>query len=147
MLLFSLSFPKPLLHRRWAWMMLAVLIVASAGLSRPLLITSCCSPQSSAMGDFPGLAGCNHSGLISWLLFWPPMVILAVNYFRLREVNERRRIRLVIFGLLLFFVDLLALFLFSLSPKTFWLSTIAISPLVFGLVAGSFHDLCGVRGS
>jgi tRNA A-37 threonylcarbamoyl transferase component Bud32 len=66
------------------------------------------------------------------------VVILAVNYFTLREVNDRRRIRLVVFGLLLFLSDLLAFMLFSFFQKTLWLSRIAISPLLFGLTQVPF---------
>ena len=131
MLLFSLSFPKPLLHRRWAWMMLAVLAVPVLGFAATIDYITLFAPERS-VGAVPGWVGA-ILGIIFLVAFLAPMVILAVNYFRLREVNERRRIRLVVFGLLLFFVDVLAVFLFSLSPKTLWLSAIAVSPLVFGL--------------
>ncbi len=136
MLLFSLSFPKPLLHRRWAWMMLAVLTVPVLGSTITGDYITLFAPERS-VGAVPGWVGA-ILGIIFPVAFLAPMVILAVNYFRLREVNERRRIRLVIFGLLLFFVDLIAVFLFSLSQKTLWLSAIALSPLVFGLAQVPF---------
>jgi eukaryotic-like serine/threonine-protein kinase len=136
MLLFSLSFPKPLLHRRWAWMMLAVL-------TAPLLVFATIfdyvvlfAPKR-AVGAFPGWLGA-MMGIDAMVAFLAPMVILAVNYFRLREVNEKRRIRLVIVGLLMFFGDLLAALLFSLSQRTFWLSAIFVSPLMFGLTQVPF---------
>ena len=135
-LLFSLSFPKPLLHRRWAWMMLAVLgvpVLGSATITDYIVLFA---PKRD-VGTFPGWLGAILT-LVFLVAFLAPMVILAVNYFRLREVNERRRIRLVTFGLLLFFADLLAVFLFSLSQKTLWLSAIALSPLVFGLAQVPF---------
>jgi hypothetical protein len=131
MLLFSLSFPKPLLHRRWAWMMLAVLAAPLLGFATIFDYIVLFAPKHS-ISVFPGWLGA-IIGVDALVAFLAPVVILAVNYFRLREVNERRRIRLVIFGLLLFFVDLLASILFSLSQKTFWLSTITTSPLVFGI--------------
>jgi len=134
-LLFSLSFPKPLLHRRWAWMTLTLLAVPVLSLAYTgnyiLLFAPRLGVGSSPRWLMAILA-------IDWTAFLASVVILAVNYLRLNEVNERRRIRLVIFGLLLFFVDLLAIFLFSLSPKTSWLSAIASSPLVFGLVQVPF---------
>jgi serine/threonine-protein kinase len=46
--------------------------------------------------------------------------------------------RLVILGLLLFLADVLLFFLLSLSPRTSWLSAIAVSPLVFGLAQVPF---------
>ena len=136
MLLFSLSFPKPLLHRRWAWMMLAVL-------GAPLL-------AFTASGDYIVLFAPNHivRPLPRWVgavieldilvTFLAVVVILAGNYFRLHEVNERRRIRLVVFGLLLFLLNLLVAGVFFLSQKTFWITAIAMSPLVFGLVQVPF---------
>lgn len=131
MLWFSLSFPKSLLHRRWAWMMLVVLTVPLLGFATTFNYLVLFAPKR-AVGALPGWLAA--IGAISFLVgLLASVVILAVNYFRLREVNERRRIRLVIFGLLLFFVNFLAFILFSLSQKTFWLSTIAISPLAFGL--------------
>jgi tRNA A-37 threonylcarbamoyl transferase component Bud32 len=131
MVLFSLSFPKPLLHRRWAWMILAVLatpLLAFATIFNYIVLFA----PNRAVGEFPGWFGV-IIGIDAAVAFLAPVVILTVNYFTLREVNEKRRIRLVIFGLLLFFADLLASFAFSFFPKTFWLSAIAISPLVFGL--------------
>ncbi len=131
MLAFSFSFPKPLLHRRWAWTMLAVisapLLVFATSLDYIMLFA-----PTRAVGAFPDWLG-TIIGVDFLVTFLAPVVILAVNYFRLREVNERRRIRLVVLGLLLFLVNFLASILFSFSPKTFWLSTLAISPLVFGL--------------
>jgi serine phosphatase RsbU (regulator of sigma subunit) len=130
-LLFSLSFPKPLLHHRWAWMVLAVLTAPLLGFATTFNYIVLFAPKR-AVGAFPGWLGAII--VINFLVaFLASLVICAVNYLRLREVNERRRIRLVVFGLLLFFVNLLASILFSLSQKTFWLSTIFISPLVFGL--------------
>ena len=131
MLLFSLSFPRPLLHRRWAWMMLTALSTPLLGFATIFDYIVLFAPKR-AMGAFPGWLGA-IIGIDALVAFLGPMVIMAVNYFRLREVNERRRIRLVIFGLLLFFGDLFGALLFSLSPKTLWLSSIAISPLGFGL--------------
>jgi eukaryotic-like serine/threonine-protein kinase len=131
MVLFSLSFPKPLLHRRWAWMILAVLatpLLTFATIFNYIVLFA----PNRAVGEFPGWFGV-IIGIDAAVAFLAPVVILTVNYFTLREVNEKRRIRLVIFGLLLFFADLLASFAFSFFPKTFWLSAIAISPLVFGL--------------
>jgi len=136
MLLFSLSFPKPLLHRRWAWIMLAVFAAPILGMATTFDYIVLFAPQHSArtLPDWLGVI----MGIDALVAFLAPMVILAVNYFRVREVNERRRIRLVVFGLLLFLGDLLATILFSLSPKTFWLSTITTSPLVFGLAQVPF---------
>ncbi len=136
MLLFSLSFPKPLLHRRWAWMMLAVLAAPLLGFATIFNYIVLFAPKRG-MGTFPGWLGAILA-MDALASFLAPMVILAVNYFRLREVNERRRIRLVIFGLLLFLGELLASVLFSLSAKTFWLSTITTSPLGFGLAQVPF---------
>ncbi|MFZ0420050.1 MAG: protein kinase [Candidatus Sulfotelmatobacter sp.] len=131
MLWFSLSFPKPLLHRRWAWMMLAVLPVPLVVFAAAINYMVMFAPDRT-IGALPGWLGA-IMGIDALVAFLTPIVILAVNYFRLEEVNERRRIRLVILGLLLFFGDLLASILFSFSQKTFWLSAIAISPLGFGL--------------
>jgi len=131
MLLFSLSFPKPLLQRRWAWMMLALLAAPLLGFATIFDYIVLFAPKHF-ISVFPNWLGA-IIGVDALVAFLAPMVILAVNYFRLREVNERRRIRLVILGLLLFFADLLSSVLFSLSQKTFWLSAITTSPLVFGL--------------
>ena len=136
MVLFSLSFPKPLLHRRWAWMMLAVLatpLLAFAAIFNYIVLFA----PEHAVGAFPAWLGA-IIGIDAPIAFVVPLVILAVNYFRLREVNERRRIRLVILGLLLFFVDMLAALVFSVSPRTLWLSAIATSPLIFGLAQVPF---------
>jgi serine/threonine-protein kinase len=138
-LLFSLSFPRPLLHRPWAWMMLVALPAPLLGFVTTASYIALFAPQH-AMGAFPGWLGA-ITGLSAMSAFLAPIMILTVNYFRLREVNEKRRIRLVVFGLLLFFLDLLASFLFSFSPKTFWLSTLATSPLVFGVAQVPF-TLC-----
>jgi len=135
-LLFSLSFPKPLLHRRSAWTMLAVLagpwLVFTTIVDYILLFA-----PKRAMGTFPGWLGA-IIGLDFLAVFLASVVILAVNYFRLQGVNERRRIRLVIFGLLLFLVYFLAFVLSFLFRRTFWLSTIAVSPLAFGLLQVPF---------
>jgi tRNA A-37 threonylcarbamoyl transferase component Bud32 len=136
MLLFSLSFPRPLLHRRWAWMMLAVIAAPLLGLSATLSYIVLFAPKHD-VGNFPGWLGA-ILGIYFLVAFLAPIVILAVSYFRLREVNEKRRIRLVTFGLLLFLADLLAALLFSFSPRTLWLSALAISPLVFGLAQVPF---------
>ena len=135
-LVFSLSFPKPLLQRRWAWIMLAVVTLPVLGSAVVVNYGILFAPQL-AVGDLPHWLGAIFA-LDSLVAFLGSVVILAVNYFRLREVNERRRIGLVILGLLLFFVDLLAAILVSFSQKTAWLSTIALSPLVFGLVQVPF---------
>lgn len=136
MLLFSLSFPKPLLHHRWAWMVLVGLAVPLLGGTIAIDYIVLFSVRGAA-GVFPSwlLA---ILGIDSFLAFSASVVILAVNYVTLREVNERRRIRLVFFGLLLFLADVLASVLFSLSPKTFWLSNLALSPLVFGIAQVPF---------
>jgi tRNA A-37 threonylcarbamoyl transferase component Bud32 len=130
-LLFSLSFPKPLLDRGWA----RIILVA---LSAPLL-------SSSAFFNYGVLFGWGRtiSAIPAWVAlflaadavtaFASSIVIFAVNYFRVREINERRRVGLVVFGLMVFFADLLACILFSLSAKTAWLAALAFSPLVFGL--------------
>ena len=131
MLLFSLSFPKPLLHRRWAWMMLAVLAAPGLGSATIVDYTLLFAPEHP-VGAVPAWLG-TVIGIDFLVAFLASVVILPVNYFKLREVNERRRIRLVIFGLLLFIVDFLVFFLFSLSRKTYWIAEIAISPLMFGL--------------
>lgn len=136
MLLFSLSFPKPLLHLRWAWVMLAVLTAPLLGFAAIFNYIVLFAPRR-ALGAFPDWLAV-FMGIDVIFAFLAPIVILAVNYFRLREVNEKRRIRLVVFGLLLFFADLLASILFSLSPRTLWLSTLFISPLVFGLAQVPF---------
>ena len=136
MLLFSLSFPKPLLDRRWAWILLVVLTTPLVGLTAAIdyfmLFTSKGPP-----GPFPDwLSGITAGAFL--LGFLTSVVVLAVNYFRLREVNEKRRIRLVVFGLLLFVLDLLVAIFFSMSQKTTWVSAIATSPLVFGLAQVPF---------
>jgi len=136
MLLFSLSFPKPLLHRRWAWMTFVVLTAPLLASAASLDYIMLFAPQR-AMGGFPDWLGA-VLGIDFLVTFLAPMVIFAVNYFRLREVNERRRIRLVLLGLLVFFLDLLAAFVFSLSPKTSRLTPLAFSPLVFGLAQVPF---------
>ncbi len=136
MVLFSLSFPKPLLHRRWAWMTLAVLTVPWLGFTSAVDYILLFAPRR-AVGAFPGWLGA-VIGIDFMVALLASVVILAVNYFRLGEVNERRRIRLVVFGLLLFFLDFIAFFLFSLSRKTFWIAEIAISPLMFGLAQVPF---------
>jgi hypothetical protein len=136
MVLFSLSFPKPLLHRRWAWMTLAVLMVPWLGFTSAVDYILLFAPRR-AVGAFPGWLGA-VIGIDFMVALLASVVILAVNYFRLGEVNERRRIRLVVFGLLLFFLDFIAFFLFSLSRKTFWIAEIAISPLMFGLAQVPF---------
>src|SRR5580700_978610 len=135
-LLFSLSFPKPLLDRGWA----RIILVA---LSAPLL-------SSSAFFNYGVLFGWGRtiSAIPAWVAlflaadavtaFASSIVIFAVNYFRVREINERRRVGLVVFGLMVFFADLLACILFSLSPKTSSLSSFALSPLVFGLAQVPF---------
>lgn len=136
MLLFSLSFPKPLLHRGWAWIMLTAFAAPLLGFAAIINYTLLFAPKRT-MSSFPGWLGV-MLGTDAMVAFLISMGILVVNYFRLQEVNERRRIRLVIFGLLLFLGDLLAFFLLSISQKTFRLSTIAISPLVFGLAQVPF---------
>ncbi len=136
MLLFSLTFPKPILNRRWAWMMLLVLGLPLVGIAATLDYTLLFAPNRS-LGAFPAWLGATIA-IDALLTFLSPIVILAVNYFRLREVNEKRRIRLVVFGLLLFLANLLASFLFSFSQKTLWLSRITTSPLVFGLAQVPF---------
>jgi tRNA A-37 threonylcarbamoyl transferase component Bud32 len=136
LLLFSLSFPKPLLHRRWAWIMLAVLGFPLVGATAIFYYIAFFAPDRS-VGAFPHWQGA-FLQLDAMITFLAPMLILAVNYFRLRDVNERRRIRLVVVGLLLFFGDLIAAGVLSLSQKTLWLSTAAFSPLVFGLVQVPF---------
>jgi hypothetical protein len=136
MVLFSLSFPRPLLHHRWAWMMLAVLATPLLGFAMVFDYIILFAPER-AIDAFPGWLGA-ITQIDAPVAFLAPIVILAVSYFKLREVNERRRIRLVILGLLLFLVDLLAAFVFSLSRKTTDLSAIAVSPLVFGLAQVPF---------
>jgi serine/threonine-protein kinase len=131
MLFFSLSFPKPLLHRRWAWIMLTALSAPLLGFAAALNYIVLFAPNH-LIGDFP-LWLATFMLADTLFAFAAPIVILAVNYFRLRDVNEKRRIRLVIFGLLLFFGNLLAAILFSFSSRTRWLSDLATSPLVFGL--------------
>src|SRR5579864_7000598 len=131
MVLFSLSFPKPLLHHRWAWMILAVLATPLLAFATIFDYIILFAPERAVNG-FPGWLGV-ITEIDAPIAFLAPIVILAVSYFKLREVNERRRIRLLILGLLLFLVDLVAAFVFSLSPKTTRLSAIAVSPLVFGL--------------
>ncbi|HXM60653.1 MAG TPA: protein kinase [Terriglobales bacterium] len=136
LLLFSLSFPKPLLHRRWAWIMLAVLAMPLVGATAIFNYIVLFAPDRS-VGAFPHWQAA-FMELDAMFTFLAPILILAANYFRLRDVNERRRIRLVVVGLLLFFGDLIASGLLSLSQKTLWLSTAAFSPLVFGLVQVPF---------
>jgi hypothetical protein len=136
MLWFSLSFPKPLLHRRWAWITLAVVTAPVLGGAAVFNYMVLFVPQR-AVGAFPRWLGA-IIGIDVLAAFLGSVVILAVNYFTLREVNDRRRIRLVVFGLLLFLSDLLAFMLFSFFQKTLWLSRIAISPLLFGLTQVPF---------
>lgn len=136
MLWFSLSFPKPLLHRRWAWVVLAGLSVPLLGLTATLDYIFLFAPKR-AMGAFPFWLG-TIIGIDFALTFLASVAMLAVNFFRLQDVNERRRIRLVVLGLLIFVVDLFAAILFSLSQKTLWISAIATSPLVFGILQVPF---------
>jgi tRNA A-37 threonylcarbamoyl transferase component Bud32 len=136
MLLFSLSFPKPLLHRRWAWIVLVALAAPLLGSTATLDYIVLFDPKR-AVGAIPDWLGA-VIGIDLLVVFLGSVLIVAVNYFRLREVNEKRRIRLVVFGLLLFFVDFLAFFLFLLSRKTSWIAGIAISPLMFGLAQVPF---------
>ncbi len=136
MLWFSFSFPKPLLHRRWVWMMLVVVTAPVLGAAAIFNYIVLFAPQRT-VGAFPGWLGA-IVGIDLLAAYLGSVVILAVNYFTLQDVNERRRIRLVVFGLLLFLVDLLAFILFSSFQKTLWLSRIALSPLVFGLVQVPF---------
>jgi eukaryotic-like serine/threonine-protein kinase len=136
LLLFSLSFPKPLLHRRWAWIMLLALATPLLGFSIAFYYVVLFAPNHT-FGVFPHWLGV-FMQMDAFLTFASPVVFLAVNYFRLHDVNERRRIRLVVFGLLLFFADLIAAAVFSFSPKTSWVPVIAFSPLVFGLVQVPF---------
>jgi eukaryotic-like serine/threonine-protein kinase len=131
MLLFSLTFPRPLLHRRWAWILLALVAGPLLGFSATMNYIVLLAPKGSVVA-FPAWLS-RIMGVDALVAFLAPIVILAVNYFRLREANERRRIRLVILGLLLFLGDLVAAVLFSLAQKTSWLSTVATSPLVFGI--------------
>jgi len=136
MLLFSLSFPKPLLPRRWAWTMLVVLaaplLAATIALDYVVLFAS----QRGFVAYPPWLA--SVMATLAFVAFLAPMVILAVSYFKLQEVNERRRIRLVVFGLLLFLANLLAAVVFSFSRKTFELAQFFTSPLMFGLAQVPF---------
>src|SRR5580692_6582899 len=136
MLLFSLSFPKPLLHRRWAWIMLLALATPLVGFTAAFYYIVLFARDHS-IGTFPHWLGA-FVQVDALCTFVAPIVILAVNYFKLQDVNEKRRIRLVVFGLLLFFGDLIAAAVFSLSQKTFWLSALAFSPLVFGLAQVPF---------
>lgn len=132
MLLFSLTFPKPLLQRRWAWVLLAVLagpLLAEAIVINYMVLFS----GRGALGAYP-LWRLTIIEIDLVLVLVTSVVLLGVNYFRLREVNERRRIWLVVFPLLLLLANLLAGVVFSLSPKTVRLSQLAFSPLVFGLV-------------
>lgn len=135
-LLFSLSFPKPLLHRRWAWMTLTLLAVPVLSLAYTFDYILLFAPKLG-VGSLPiwFLVITVADYLIA---FVASVVILAVNYWRLKEVNERRRIRLVVFGLLLFLAVQLLGILFTLSQKTAWLGVIATSPLVFGLAQVPF---------
>jgi len=136
MLWFSLSFPKPQLHRRWAWMLLAVLAAPPLIIAATFYYILLFAPMR-ALGHSSAWLGA-ILGTDFLVVFLAAVVILAANYFRLREVNERRRIRLVLLGLLVFCADLLAAILFSFSRTTFWLSALAFSPLVFGLVQVPF---------
>jgi tRNA A-37 threonylcarbamoyl transferase component Bud32 len=136
MLLFSLSFPKPLLHRPWAWIMLLALATPLVGFTAAFYYIVLFARDHS-IGTFPHWLGA-FVQLDALCTFVAPIVILAANYFKLQDVNEKRRIRLVVFGLLLFFGDLIAAAVFSLSQKTFWLSALAFSPLVFGLAQVPF---------
>ena len=131
-LLFSLSFPKPVLHRPWAWTVLAVLagplLAGSIAIDYKLLFSA-----SGALAVFPtwfliivGLAGPST--------FLASLVMLAVNYLTLREANEKRRIRLVVFGLLLFLADVFVGIVCSFSLRTQWIGQLAFSSLVFGIV-------------
>jgi len=136
LLWFSLSFPKPLLDRRWAWIVLVGLSAPMLGLTATIDYIVLFAPER-AVSAFPVWLGAIIA--VDFLVaFLASVTILALNYFRLREVNERRRIRLVILGLLVFITDLLAAILFSMSQKTFRISTIATSPLVFGLLQVPF---------
>src|SRR5215472_8698193 len=131
-LLFSLSFPKPLLHRRWAWALLAVLAgpLLAGMIVIGYMLLFFANPNVSAIPDwFLAIVG-----LATPITFLTSLFILTVNYFTLRVANERRRFRLVLFGLLLFLANVLAGILFSLSPKTRWLTELVFSPLVFGVV-------------
>lgn len=136
MLWFSLSFPKPLLDRRWAWIVLVVLTAPLLGLTAVINYFMLFAPKAP-MAALPGWLSAITA--IAFLAgFLTSVAILAVNYFTLQEINERRRIRLVVFGLLLFILDLLVAIFFSMSQKTIWISGVATSALVFGLVQVPF---------
>jgi tRNA A-37 threonylcarbamoyl transferase component Bud32 len=135
-LLFSLSFPRPLLHRRWAWMMLVALAAPLVGVAAAVNYFVLFAPQHP-VGAVPAWLSA-FLQIDAMLTFLSPIVILAVNYFRLRDVNERRRIRLVVFGLLLFFGDLIVSALLASFPRTSRFSAIFFSPLVFGLAQVPF---------
>ena len=142
---FGFRFPKPLLHRRWAWMMPGSLSAPLLGSTATIDYILLFAPNRAA-GTIPGWLGAVIA--IDFLIvFLASVVILSANYFSLGDVTERRRIRLVVFGLPPFFVDFFAFLLFSLSRKTFWIAGIAISPLMFGAGAASVHHLRGLRGS
>jgi len=88
---------------------------------------------SGAVGVFPpGFFVVVATAIL--LAFLASIIALTVNYFTLREVNQRRRIRLVVFGLLLFLADIFAAGLFTSWQKTVWLSELAITPIVFGMM-------------
>ncbi len=115
MLWFAVSFPEPLLRRRWAWLLLTVvtapLVAVTAAIDYLVLFAA-----KAPVGDLPGwLSG--TTGIAFLAAFLASIVILAVNYFRLQDVNERRRIRLVVFGLLLFVFGNFLQRLFSPFPK------------------------------
>ena len=126
-------------------MMLAVLTVPLLGFATTMDYIVLFAPKR-AMGTFPGWLGA-ILGIDFLVAFLAPMVILAVNYFRLREVNERRRIRLVIFGLLLFLVNLLAVYSVLLISKDVLAFYDCYLTACVWACAGSFHHLCGVCGS
>jgi tRNA A-37 threonylcarbamoyl transferase component Bud32 len=135
-LAFSLVFPKPVLERRWAWTTLAVLTAPAVVVSAISNYVILFAPKST-VGAFPlwlaGLIGVDFLGT-----FLGAVLMFVVNYFKVRDANERRRVRLVLLGLLIFFADLIAFFLFSSIPKTRWLGAISLSPLVFGLAQVPF---------
>ena len=132
MLLFAVFFPKPPLHRRWAWTLLAVLdgpLLAAWITGEYLTLFSPSGPVGVVPPWVPLV-----TAVACLLAFLASVVILTVNYFTLREVNEKRRIRLVVFGLLIVLANVLASVLFTLWQKTFWLSQLCSSLFVVGMV-------------
>ena len=105
---FCATFPRPLLRSRRLWMLIwmpyLLMLALVAVLFNPVIFDS-----HHAIGTF-SIALYNGLNVSSVLYFVAGMIAVVANYRRLTDVNERRRIRVVVFGSV---VGLLALLAFT----------------------------------